>query len=89
MVDNQRQEEYFELIDRLLKCPNGQEPDVLDSRPDLLDENFIKTLMQVATAMAHDNNQEAAQFLIFIARELAKQLGFYPEVSAKSAVKSG
>lgn len=89
MVDNQRQEEYFELIDRLLRCPNGKEPEVLDSRPDLLDENFIKTLMQVATAMAHDNNQEAAQFLIFLARELAKQLGFYPELATESAVKNG
>jgi hypothetical protein len=85
MTDSQRQEEYFELIDRLLRCPNGEEPEVLDSRPDLLDETFIRTLMQVATAMAHDNNQEGAQFLIFIARELAKQLGFYPELATQSS----
>ncbi|AFZ43942.1 hypothetical protein PCC7418_1773 [Halothece sp. PCC 7418] len=85
MANNQRQEEYFELIDRLLHCPNGKEPEVLDSRSDLLDQDFIKTLIQVATAMAHDDNQEASQFLMFIARELSKQLGFYPDFATPSS----
>jgi hypothetical protein len=73
MSDN-RQERYFNLIDQLLKCPNGQEPKILDSQPDLLDEGLVKTLMQVATMMAHQDNQEAAKFLIFIARQLSKEL---------------
>jgi hypothetical protein len=73
MSDN-RQERYFNLIDQLLKCPNGQEPEILDDQPDLLDEGLVKTLMQVATMMAHQDNQEAAKFLIFIARQLSKEL---------------
>jgi hypothetical protein len=73
MSDN-RQERYFNLIDQLLKCPNGQEPEILDGQPDLLDEGLVKTLMQVATMMAHQDNQEAAKFLIFIARQLSKEL---------------
>jgi len=73
MSDN-RQERYFNLIDQLLKCPNGQEPEILDGQPDLLDEGLVKTLMQVATMMAHQDNQEAAKFLIFVARQLSKQL---------------
>ena len=81
MTNNQRQEEYFKLIDRLLRCPNGKEPEVLDANAELLDENFIKTVMQVATIMAHENNQEGSKFLIFIARQLAKELGLYPELS--------
>lgn len=88
MTDNQRQEQYFQLIDELLRCPNGQEPEILEEKVDLIDENFIKTLMQVATAMAHDNNQEGAQFLIFIARELAKQLGLYPNLSGESSASA-
>ena len=84
MTNNQRQEEYFKLIDRLLRCPSGKEPEVLDASADLLDENFIKTVMQVATIMAHENNQEGSKFLIFIARQLAKQLGLYPELSTAS-----
>lgn len=84
MTDNQRQEEYFQLIDRLLHCPNGKEPEVLDASADLIDEHLIKTIMQVATIMAHENNQEGSKFLIFIARQLSKQLGLYPELSTVS-----
>jgi len=78
-TDPQRQERYFELIDRLLKCPNGQEPEILDSAPDLLDAGFVKTLMQAASYFAHQDNPEAAKFLVFIARELSRQLGLYPQ----------
>ena len=84
MTTNQRQQEYFQLIDRLLRCPNGKEPEILDDSVDLIDENLIKTIMQVATMMAHENNQESSKFLIFIARELSKQLGLYPELSTTS-----
>ncbi len=83
-TDNQRQEEYFKLIDRLLRCPNGKEPEVLDASADLIDENLVRTIMQVATIMAHENNQEGSKFLIFIARQLAKQLGLYPDLSTES-----
>ncbi len=88
MTNNQRQEEYFKLIDRLLRCPNGKEPEVLDASADLIDENLIRTIMQVATIMAHENNQEGSKFLIFIARQLARQLGLYPELSTEAEVKS-
>jgi hypothetical protein len=80
MTDH-RQDQYFDLIDRLLKCPSGHEPDVLDSQPELLDAGLVKSLMQVATMMAHQDNQDAAKFLIFLARQLSKELGLYPQVS--------
>ena len=85
MTDNQRQEEYFKLIDRLLRCPNGKEPEILDASAELIDENLIKTIMQVATIMAHENNQEGSKFLIFIARQLSKQLGLYPELATETS----
>lgn len=84
MTNNQRQEEYYKLIDRLLRCPNGREPEVLDASADLIDENFIRTIMQVATIMAHEDNQEGSKFLIFIARQLTRQLGLYPELSTEA-----
>ena len=84
MTNNERQEEYFKLIDRLLRCPNGKEPEVLDASADLIDANLVKTIVQVATIMAHEDNQEGSKFLIFIARQLAKQLGLYPELSTET-----
>jgi hypothetical protein len=44
----------------------------------LLDEGLIKMMVQVATYYAHHDNQDAAKFLIHVARELSKQLGLYP-----------
>lgn len=81
-----RQELYMGLIDELFKCPGGQEPEVLDAHLNLLDEGFVETLVQVATYMAHQDNQDGAKFLLHIARELAKQLGLYPDVSTTPAV---
>ncbi|KGF73778.1 hypothetical protein DO97_10210 [Neosynechococcus sphagnicola sy1] len=83
-MSDHRQDQYFNLIDQLLKCPNGQEPEVLDSQPELLDAGLVKSLMQVATMMAHQDHQDAAKFLIFIARQLSKELGLYPQVSPES-----
>ncbi len=74
-----RQSLYFELIDELLACPNGAEPDILNSKPDLLDAGFVQTLMQAASYFAHQDNPDAARFLVFIARELAHQLGLYSQ----------
>jgi cytochrome c-type biogenesis protein CcmH/NrfF len=82
-----RQTQYFNLIDELLRCPNGQEPEILESQPELVDSGLIHTMLQVATMFAHEGNQDGAQFLFFIARELAKQLGLYPDLSNEVATQ--
>lgn len=79
-MTEERQVQYFTLIDQLLKCPNGQEPEVLESQPELIDAGFVETVLQVATTFAHQGNQDGAKFLFFIGRELAKELGLYPEI---------
>ncbi|MEM1368627.1 MAG: hypothetical protein AAGG02_11540 [Cyanobacteria bacterium P01_H01_bin.15] len=75
-----QQDQYLNLIDRLLKCPNGQEPEILDAASELLDVGFVQTLMQTTSYFAHNDNPDAAKFLIFLARELSRQLGLYPQV---------
>ena len=80
-MTQQRQNLYFNLIDQLLNCPNGQEPEILDAQLDLIDAGLVQTMVQVATVMAHQDNQDGAKFLIHVARQLAKQLGLYPQLS--------
>jgi hypothetical protein len=75
--------DYFELIDKLLACPNGQEPDIIRDNQSLIDADFIKAALKVATIFAHEGNQEGAQFLVHIAREISKELGYYPHVKNK------
>lgn len=81
-MTEERQLQYFDLIDQLLRCPNGQEPEVLEANPELVDADFVYAVLKVATVFAHEGNQESAQFLFFLGRELAKQLGLYPETEA-------
>ncbi len=80
----ERQNQYFQLIDTLLTVPNGKEPEILQSNSELIDADFIRTALRVATIFAHEGNQEGAKFLIHIARELSKELGLYPDVSQSS-----
>lgn len=77
-LTQERQTLYMNLIDELMNCPNGTEPDVLDNHLDLIDAGLIQTMSQVAAYFAHHDNPNAAQFLVHVARELAKQLGLYP-----------
>ena len=77
-LTEEQQNLYFSLIDELLKCPNGKEPEILSAKPELLDAGFIQTLVQVATSFAHQGNSDGAEFLVHIARELSKELGLYP-----------
>jgi hypothetical protein len=78
-----RQEQYMSLIDQLLRCPNGQEPEILDANLELIDQGFVESLIQVGTMMTHENNPDAAKFLFHVARELAKQLGLYPDTETE------
>ena len=75
---------YFELIDKLLHAPNGKEPEILQANSELINADFIRTALRVATIFAHEGNQDGAKFLIHIARELSKELGLYPDVSQSS-----
>ncbi len=65
---------YYSLIDDLLKCPSGSEPAVLSRQPELLNPQLVQTMLQVAAALAHNNQQEPSEFLVFIARKLAENL---------------
>lgn len=84
-MNEERKQLYLNLIQKLLSCPNGQEPEVLNEHIDLIDADLITTMMQVATMFSHQNNPDGAKFLIFIARELSKQLGLYPETTTPEA----
>ncbi|BAZ00071.1 hypothetical protein NIES37_40540 [Tolypothrix tenuis PCC 7101] len=84
-MTEERQLLYFDLIDQLLRCPNGQEPEVLEANPELIDSDFVYAVLKVATVFAHEGNQDGAQFLFFLGRQLAKQLGLYPETEAANS----
>ena len=91
------QERYYALTDRLLACPNGEEPTVLNAEPEV--SGFVQALMQTASYFTHQSNADVAKFLIFIARELSHQLGLYlgpksganvsPDLATATSLDSG
>ncbi len=85
MIEELQQDPYIRLIEELLRCPNGQEPDVLDAHPELINADLVQVMVQVASGFAHHDNPDAARFLVHIARELSKQLGLYPETATGEA----
>lgn len=74
----ERQEAYLSLIEQVLTCPQGQEPEVLSNNPELIDAGLVQMLLQVSSSMAHDGDSESANFLVQFARLLSQALGLTP-----------
>ena len=79
-MNPERQEAYLNLIERVLTCPNGQEPEVLSSCSDLIDAGFVQMLIQISASMAREGDEDTANFLVQHARLLGKSLGLSPDV---------
>jgi hypothetical protein len=50
-MTEERQSQYLRLIEQLMRCPNGQEPEVLDANADLLDAGLVQTMMILTNAI--------------------------------------
>jgi len=74
-MDEQRRQDYLNLIQQLLDCPNGQEGEILQANSDLIDEGLIAVMEQVAEDMTGDGNCDAAEWLQNLALELIEPIG--------------
>ncbi|MBP5972291.1 CHAT domain-containing protein [Brasilonema sp. CT11] len=70
-MNEQRQQDYFNLIQLLLSCPNGEEPEILSANQELVDVGFLQTLEAVADMFSLEQDENTANWL----RNLAMQLG--------------
>ncbi|MGL5061487.1 MAG: hypothetical protein ACRC62_16050 [Microcoleus sp.] len=77
---NERQEAYLNLIERVLTCPSGQEPEILRANSDLVDVGFVQMLTKIAASMASEGDEDTANFLVQLARLLGKSLKLSPDV---------
>ncbi len=76
----ERQEAYLNLIERVLTCPTGQEPEVLSSCSDLIDAGFVQLLIKISASMAGEGDTDTANFLVQLARLLGKSLRLSPDL---------
>jgi uncharacterized protein YciW len=70
-MDEQRLQAYLSLIQELMSCPSGEEPQVLERHPDLLDAGLVQTCELVAQEWHQEGREREAEWV----RGLAQQLG--------------
>jgi CHAT domain-containing protein/tetratricopeptide (TPR) repeat protein len=76
-LDN-RQDAYLEIVRALLECEGGNEADILQAHPELVDEGLVMLLRNVAQMMEEENDPESAstiEWLTDFATQLAQALG--------------
>ena len=70
IADENRAQAYLQLINALLTCPNGEEPEILQDNLELVDVGFLQFCEVVAENLAGEGQENQADFL----RNLASQL---------------
>jgi len=73
-MDEQRQQDYLNLIQALLDCPSGEENDILNAHENLIDEGLVGVMEQVAAQLAQQGDGNRAEFLTDVARRLAADI---------------
>ena len=71
-MNEERSQDYLNLINALLNCPSGEEGQILNANQDLLDAGLLQAMAQVAEFLEKRGDRNAANFLIDVARHLAE-----------------
>ncbi len=82
-MNEQRQQAYLDLIERLLNCPSGEEPEILQANQDLLDADFLQMLEAVAEYTSQQGDENAANWLRNLAIQLREALNLSLPTAAK------
>ncbi|MEM6503492.1 MAG: tetratricopeptide repeat protein, partial [Cyanobacteria bacterium P01_C01_bin.89] len=70
-MDEQRMKDYLALIQRLVNCPSGEEPAILQGSSELVDMGLVQVMVGVAEQLAAEGQENPAAFL----KDMAGQLG--------------
>uniref|UniRef100_UPI0011149FB1 tetratricopeptide repeat protein n=1 Tax=Geitlerinema sp. PCC 9228 TaxID=111611 RepID=UPI0011149FB1 len=82
MADEQRLQEYLQLIQKLIECPSGQEPEILEANQHLLDVGLIQAMEQAADVFSREGSEQIASYLQQMAGELKQVLGNSDQTAA-------
>ncbi|MGB3264763.1 MAG: hypothetical protein WBA89_12520, partial [Microcoleus sp.] len=78
-MDETRAQAYLQLINTLLTCPNGEEPQILLANLALGDSGFLQVCEVVAENLAEEGQENHANFLRNLASQLRQFLGMNDE----------
>ena len=74
-MDETRAQAYLQLIQTLLTCPNGEENQILNANSELVDAELVQMMRVVAAQLSADDRENAANFLLQMATQIANFLG--------------
>ncbi|MEG4347841.1 hypothetical protein QUB70_31880, partial [Microcoleus sp. A003_D6] len=78
-MDKTRAQAYLNLIQQLLSCPNGEEPQILQANLELVDSGFLQACEVIAEKLAGEGQKNAANFLRNLVSQLGQLLGMNDE----------
>ena len=78
-MDETRAQAYLQLIQTLLTCPKGEKQQILQANSELLDRGFLQFCEVVAKKLAEVGQENHANFLRNLARQLGQFLGMNEE----------
>jgi hypothetical protein len=78
-MEETRAQAYLQLIETLLNCPNGEEPQILQANLELVDSGFLQVCEVVAENLAEEGQENQANFLRNLASQLGQFLGMNDE----------
>ncbi|MBD2139756.1 tetratricopeptide repeat protein [Anabaena sp. FACHB-1237] len=89
-MDKERRRAYYQLIEHLLSCPNGEQAAILQANRELLDVGFLELLKVGVEQMSTQEGQEnRANRLMSLASQLGEELNFLLEVLQATAHSEG
>jgi hypothetical protein len=72
-MNEQRQQAYLQLIERLLSCPNGEENQILSANQKLLDTEFVQVVTEIAQRYEQEGKNNIAGWLRNLAAYLTPE----------------
>jgi CHAT domain-containing protein len=69
-MNSEREQAYLNLINKLLTCPSGEEAEVLETHPELLDEGLVAAMLEEAENLRRFGELNNANRLMNCARIL-------------------
>src|SRR6476620_884297 len=78
-MEETRAQAYLQLIETLLNCPNGEEPQILQDNLELVDSGFLQVCEVVAENRAEEGQENQAHFLRNLASQVGQFLGMNDE----------
>lgn len=73
-MNEQRLHAYNQLIQTLLDCRSGEEPQILAANTELLDADFVQVVVAAAEHFAQQGEENTAEWLRNLAMYLTKLL---------------